>query len=92
MVGYLPNGVAFKIYVDKEGNASMSTVNARGPFYDRGRYVIEGDLLCATWEKVRNGQKSCLSVFRAADTFRAYNPDGSLNATYQIQSGNPENL
>jgi hypothetical protein len=86
------SGATFNVYIEKSGKARMAANTARGLFRDEGAYAVEGDQLCAAWNRVRNGQKLCQTFYRTSDGFKSYNRDGTLNSTFVIKPGNPENL
>lgn len=49
---------------------------------DEGRWRIVDGRFCSQWKTVRNGVENCTRSYRVGDNeYRAYNADGTLNAT-----------
>jgi hypothetical protein len=91
-VGSNPNGSTWRIFTDRNGNARILGRSGNGnPLEDRGRMIIRDDANCVTWQTIRRGEL-CFVVHRNGDTFTTLNADGSVNARYRIEPGNPYGL
>ena len=51
-----------------------------------GKWRIVGDRFCTTYPNLRRGRETCNSVQKTGErTYTLFFPDGSLNATWEIQ-------
>lgn len=63
MVKYAPDGTL--------------SVSVGSSFTDKGKWELQGDKICATWNKIRNGERACFDLIHVnGDTYRVVDPHG----------------
>jgi hypothetical protein len=83
----------FVIYSSPAGHRRMQiTPLIGGAYSDRGRWRIDDDQLCQSWDRTLRGMTYCITIAPDGDAYRAFNPDGSLHATFTVERGNPEGM
>ncbi len=91
MIKHSPAGATWKIFVDKNSNISMIGPNG-GRSYDRGLYAIDERFV--VYHVAKDPRRAEDMPVRISE--RRHVPcvqfDSSLNATYEVRPGNPENL
>jgi len=53
---------------------------------DAGRFRIENEEFCSTWERLRNGAESCLKVYKVSEyEFEFMSSDGAIVAIMHLK-------
>lgn len=88
--GYSGNGTPFVSYLSPDGTIRLR----REGQADVGRYRIEPDgRLCVQYEKFRQGQDVCQTVWKGADRFYSTLTNGQPGVTITaVKQGNVEGL
>jgi hypothetical protein len=93
LTGGNPNGSSWNVYISPNGTSHIRGKGANGTLMDdTGFITIENDSWCNTWRRIGRGEKNCALIERQGDRFVNKNADGSINSSYIVRSGNPENL
>jgi hypothetical protein len=84
-------GAQWTRWLKPDGTMKLSA--AHGLFTDTGRFVVEGDQLCSTWDHIDGGKKSCVHVVKTGpEEYVTYGDDGagsSFRMSRQSAAENP---
>jgi hypothetical protein len=76
-----PGGLATVRY-HPDGRQEIEWDNGK----DAGRFRIENEEFCSTWERLRNGAESCLKVYKVSEyEFEFMSSDGAIVATMHLK-------
>lgn len=74
-----PAGRSGTATYEPDGTASVTWAGGT----DTGQWRISDGRFCSQWKTLRNGAENCTRTYKVGDNeYRAYNPDGTLNATF----------
>ncbi|MCP4328572.1 MAG: hypothetical protein GY791_09075 [Alphaproteobacteria bacterium] len=76
--GTVSGGGPFKGTYFRDGTMAIATANDS----DTGTWEFDGDTVCLTWTKWRQGKRYCLYWERTATGYAAYFVDGRLSTTF----------
>jgi hypothetical protein len=77
----IPGGFATVRYYP-DGRQEIEWDNGK----DTGRFRIENEEFCSTWERLRNGAESCLKVYKVSeDEYEFMSSDGAIVATMHLK-------
>jgi hypothetical protein len=93
LTGGNPNGSSWNVYISPNGTAHIRGKAPNGNLMDdTGFITIESNSWCNTWRHIGRGEKNCTFIERHGDKFVNKNSEGTINSTYIVRSGNPDNL
>jgi hypothetical protein len=93
LTGGNPNGSSWNVYISPNGAAHIRGKGPNGNLMDdTGFITIENDSWCNTWRRIGRGEKNCTFIERQGDKFVNKNVEGTVNSSYIVRSGNPDNL
>jgi len=93
LTGGNPSGSSWNVYISPNGAAHIRGKSPNGSLMDdTGVVTIENDSWCNTWKRIGRGEKNCTFIERHGDKFVNKNGEGSVNSSYIVRSGNPDNL
>jgi hypothetical protein len=93
LTGGNPNGSSWNVYISPNGTAHIRGKAPNGNLMDdTGSITIESNSWCNTWRHIGRGEKNCTFIERHGDKFVNKNSEGTINSTYIVRSGNPDNL
>jgi len=87
MIGVNKDGNEYSIFYSEDGKVVFNLING---FWDKGTWCIDGDRLCITWEKIRDGATACIRDFREVgnNTFSIYNEFYDRDMEVRLEQGN----
>lgn len=90
----LPNGTRLMMHVAGNGEQRLRLVTGSGQTAtDRGRVNINGNEVCASWEKIDAGRPTCFAYFRLGEALIAIDLAGTMTPTrFALLPGNPEGI
>jgi hypothetical protein len=90
----LPNGTRLLMHVGADGGQRLRIVAGNGQrATDRGQVRIQGDEICANWERIDQGRATCFAYFRLGESLVAIDLSGTMTPTrFSLLQGNPEGL
>ena len=93
LTGGNPNGSSWDVYISPNGSAHIRGKGPNGNLMDDTGFVtIESNSWCNTWKRIGRGEKNCTFIERHGDKFVNKNIEGTVNSSYIVRQGNPDNL
>jgi hypothetical protein len=93
LTGGNPNGSSWNVYISPNGTAHIRGKAPNGNLMDdTGFITIENGSWCNTWKRIGRGEKNCTFIERHGDKFVNKNVEGTVNSSYVVRPGNPDNL
>ncbi len=80
LTGTVAAGGRFEGTYYKDGTMAIRTDNDS----DTGSWEFEGDTVCLTWRKWRDGERYCIYWERTANGYVARFPSGKLSTAFKI--------
>jgi hypothetical protein len=80
-------GFRFAVFRTADGQQKIAWTSGARSGIDRGKWRIDGDKLCSSFNSIRNGLETCIRIAKKGDAFITVDEHGKVDTTYTLEQG-----